>query len=163
MTQSHDLQGVLQRIHEHSIELETKTLEPLSRWYSQHQITHLPLWFWQIPKGWSQDMQKLEDIKDLIDGFECGLPLPIPILVSDGRDGGTQYFMKCGNRYYIYFDAFDDLRRVEEPTELKQILRVLGDGQWKGLRLTDYDLLPEYGGPDKAADEEVREWVINHA
>ena len=27
--------------------ISIKTLEPLSRWYSQHQITHNPLWFWQ--------------------------------------------------------------------------------------------------------------------
>lgn len=75
--------------------------------------------------------------------------------MSDGRDGGTEYFMKCGDRYYIYLDISANLHRVEQPTELSKILGVLDYEQWVGLELTDCDLLLEYGGPNKVLDEEV--------
>ena len=155
MTQSYDLRGILRRIHEHSDELKTKPLESLSHWYSQHQIPHLPLWFWQIPRGWSQDEKRLREMKDLIDGQMYGLPLPIPIIVSDGQDGGTEYLMKCGDRYYIFLEVPSILYKVEEPNELSKILRTLGDKRWEGLRLTECEILPEYGGPDKVPDNEV--------
>ena len=155
MTQSYDLRGILKRIHEYSDQLKTKPLESLSHWYSQHQITHLPLWFWQIPRGWSQDEKGLWEMKDLTDGQIYGLPLPIPIIVSDGQDGGTEYFMKCGDRYYIFLEIPSILYKVEEPTELSKILRTLGDKRWEGLRLSECEILPEYGGPDKVPDDEV--------
>ena len=155
MTQSYNLRGILKRIHEQSIDLKTRTLESLSHWYSQHQITHLPLWFWQVPRGWSQDEKELREIKDLIDGQIYGLPHPIPIVVSDGQDGGTEYFLKCGDGYYIFLEVPSILYKVEEPTELSKILRTLGDKRWEGLRLTECEILPEYGGSDKVPDDEV--------
>lgn len=73
VTQSHNLRGILQCIDKHSFGLRIRILEPLPRWYSQHQITHLPLRFRQITKGRSQDTKKLKDIKELVDGHEYGL------------------------------------------------------------------------------------------
>ncbi len=135
--------------------LKTKTLETLSEWHSQHQITHLPLWFWQIPWGWSQNMEKLDEIMEFVDCHEYGLPLPIPILVSDGRDGVEKCLMKCGDRYYIFIGITGDLHRVEEPAELAQVLRCLGRREWKGLKLTECYEVPEYGGTNQVPDEEV--------
>lgn len=77
------------------------------------------------------------------------------MLVRDGRDGGTEYLMKRRDRCYVCGDVVNDLHRLEEPTELKQILHVMGDGQLKGLRPTEYHLPPEYGGLDNEADEGV--------
>lgn len=44
-------------------------------------------------------MKKLKDIKELVDGHEYVLPVPILTLVNDGRYGGTKYLMRCGDRY----------------------------------------------------------------
>ncbi|CAF9923682.1 hypothetical protein IMSHALPRED_005990 [Imshaugia aleurites] len=100
-------------------------------------------------------MEKLNNINEMFDAFEYGLTLPVPILVSDGRDGGEDYFMRCGDRYYIYLDIPSNLLRVEEPTDLSKVLRTLGDSQWRGLRLTECYRLPEYGGTETVADELV--------
>lgn len=52
-----------------------------------------------------------------------------------------------------------NLHRVEEPAELSQTLRSLGDKEWKGLRLTECDILSAYGGLNNVLDEEVsRGW-----
>ena len=95
-------------------------------------------------------MKDIREIKDLLDVHEYGLPLPVLILASK-----DEYLMKCVNRYYIYHDIWCDLNRVEEPTELSQILRTLGNRDWEGVKLTECDPLPEYGGPYYVADEEV--------
>lgn len=153
MTQSYKLRGTLKRIHEHSIDLKTQPLETLSNWNSQHQITHLPLWFWQIPRGWSQNRKKLKEVKELLDfGIEYGTKLPIPILVDDH---GTEYFVKCGDRYYLYNEIIGFLYRVEEPTELSEILRVLGTRDWEGISLSHCDCIPAYGGPLTVPNDEV--------
>lgn len=153
VTQSYKLRGILKRIHGTSIELRTKVLESLSHWNSQHQIAYLPLWFWQIPKGWSQNSKALKETKELLDdGLEYGIPLLVPILVSNH---GTEYFMRCGDRHYLYCEISGDLHRIEEPTEFKEILPVLGSTYCQGLKLTQCDYLPEYGGPGIVPDEEV--------
>ena len=100
-------------------------------------------------------MKEFGEVMEDMDLYEYGLPLPIPILVSDGRNGGPEYFMKCGDRYYIYHEVAGFLYRVEEPVELGQILRALGRKECDGLRLTDCDVAPEYGGPNIVPDEEV--------
>ena len=152
VTQTYRLRGVLQHIHKNSVGLRTRTLESLTHWYSQHEITHLPLCFEDIPSGWWQNTKHIRDIKDLVDVHEYGLPLPVLILQSDDDD----YFMKCGDRYYFYNEiGWCNLRRVEEPTELSQILRALDQQKWEGIRLTECDPLPEYGGPYKLSDEDV--------
>ena len=150
VTQTYRLRGVLQRIHKNSFGLRTRPLESLSHWYSQHQITHPPICPEEIPSGWSQKMKNIREIKDLVDVHEYGLPLPILILASK-----CEYLMKCGDRYYIYHDIWCNLNRVEEPTELSQILRTLGHENREGIRLTECDSLPEYGGPYYVSDEEV--------
>lgn len=151
--QLYKLPGILKRMHKKSFGFRTKPLQTLSSWNSQHQISHLPLWFWQVPRGWSQNLKKLKELKKMLDdGIEYGLQLPIPILVDDH---GTEYFMKSGDRYYIYDEISGFLYRVEEPAELSQILRTLGGRVWDGLRLTECVILPEYGGPSKVPDEEV--------
>ncbi len=153
MTQSYKLRGILKRIQGTSIELRTKVLESLSHWNSQHQIAYLPLWFWQIPKGWSQNSKALKETKELLDdGLEYGVPLPVPILVGNQ---GMLHFMRGGDRYYLYCEISGFLHRIVEPTELKEILPILGQKEWHGLKLTDCDYLPEYGGPDIVPDEEV--------
>ena len=153
VTQSYKLRGILKRIHGNSIELRTKNLESLSHWNSQHQIAYLPLWFWQIPKGWSQNSKGLKETKELLyDGLEYGIPLPVPILVDNQ---GLVHFMRCGDRYYLYCFISGDSHRIEEPTEFKEILRILASTYCEGLKLTQCDYLPEYGGPDIVPDEEV--------
>ena len=150
MTQTYELRGVLQRVHKDSFGLRTRTLESLSHWYSQHQITHPPICPEEIPSGWSQKMKNIREIDDLLIVHECGLPLPVLVLRSK-----DEYLMKCGDRHYIYNDIWCTLNRVEEPTELSQILRTLGHETWEGIRLTECDSLPEYGGPYNLSDEDV--------
>ena len=102
-------------------------------------------------------MENFVHIKELVDRFEHGLSLPMLMLVRNGRDGGTEYLMKRRDRCYVYGNVVNDLHQLEEPTELKQILHVMGDGRWKGLSLRpiEHDLLPDFGGSDNEADEGV--------
>ena len=150
VTQTYKLRGVLQRIHKDSFGLRIRPLESLSHWYSQHQITHPPISSDEIPSGWSQSLNDIREIDDLLNVHEYGLPLPVLILASQ-----DEYLMRCGDRYYIYHDIWCNLNRVEEPTKLSQILRALGTRNWEGMKLAECDPLPEYGGPYNVADEEV--------
>lgn len=150
VTQTYRLRGVLQRIHKNSFGLRTRPLESLSHWYSQHQITHPPIRSEEIPSGWSQKMKNIREIDDLLNVHERGLPLPVLILASK-----CELLMRCGDRYCIYHDIWCNLIRVEEPNDLSEILRALGDRNRGGMRLTECDPLPEFGGPYYVADEEV--------
>lgn len=99
-------------------------------------------------------MKDIRKIDDLLIVHACGLQLPVLILASQ-----CEFLMKCGDRYYIYHDVWCTLNRVEEPTELSQILRRLGhthwEGYWEGMKLAECDRLPEYGGPYSLTDEDI--------
>lgn len=153
MTECYNLEGILQRIND-KYELRTKPLHSLALQYSQHQIPYLSLWFWQIPRGWSQDIKELEDLKEMVSGHEYGLPLPVPILVSDGSSGIPEFLMKCGDEFYLFCETSHDLFHIDEPSELRGILSVLGttDGD---LKVTPVNYLPEYGGQNIVDDSNV--------
>lgn len=152
VTECYNLEGILQRIND-GYELRTKSLQPLALQYSQHQITYQSLWFWQIPRGWSQDIKELEDLKEIMSGHEYGLPLPVPILVSDGSDGSTEFLMRCGEDFYLFCEISHELLHVDEPSDLRGILSVLNTED--DLRVTPVNYLPEYGGPNVIDDSNV--------
>ena len=135
--------------------LQTKSLDPLAIQYNQHQITHLPLWFWQIPRGWSQDIEELEDLKEMVSGQEYGLPLPVPILVSDGSSGSSEFLMKRGEEFYLFYEMFHQLLHIDKPSDLRGILSVLNSGSYENLQTTPVSYLPEYGGPNIVTDDNV--------
>ena len=152
MTEHYNLEGILQRMND-KYELQTKSLEPLALHYSQHQIACLSLWFWQVPRGWSRDIQELEDMKSMVSGQEYGLPLPFPILVSDGSSGSLEYLMKCGDDFYLFYEEITQLLHIDEPSELRDILSALGTEE--DLRVTPVNYLPEYGGRSVIADGNI--------
>ena len=154
MTERYDLEDILLRINE-EYELRTKPLQPLALQYSQHQITCLSPWFWQIPHGWSQDIEELEDLKEMVSGQEYGLPLPVPVLVSDGSSGSPEFLMKCGDDLYLFYETSHELLHIDEPSDLRVILSVLGSSDDDDLKVTTVDYLPEYGGPNVVGDSDV--------
>lgn len=152
VTECYNLEGILQRIND-KYELRMKSLQPLALQYSQHQATYLSLWFWQIPRGWSQDIQELEDLKEMVSGQEYGLALLVPILVSDGRDGSTEFLIKCGDDFYLFCEISHELLHIDEPSELRGILSALNNDN--DLNVTPVNYLPEYGGPNIVDDSNI--------
>ena len=67
ITECYNLEGILLRLGEMN-ELQTKSLDPLALYYNQHQVACLSLWFWQIPRGWTQDVQLLDDLRETMLG-----------------------------------------------------------------------------------------------
>lgn len=152
VTECYSLEEILQRIND-KYELRTKSLEPRVLQYSQHQIIYRALWFWQIPHGWSQDIRVLEDLKEMVSGQGYGLPLPVPILVSDGSSGSPEFLMKCGDDFYLFYEISHQLLHIDEPSALCEILSALGTDD--DLKVTPVNYLPEYGGPNIVDDSNV--------
>lgn len=71
-------------------------------------------------------MQELEDLKEVMSGQEYSLPLPVPILVSDGSSESSEFLMKCGEEFYLFCDISYELLHIDEPSELRGILSILG-------------------------------------
>ena len=155
VAERYDLEGVLQRMNDDNYQFQTKPMEPLALHYKQHQIPYLSLWFWQIPRGWKQDLQDFNDLKEMFPGQDFGLPLPVPILVSVGIPGNTEFLMKCGKDFYIFSEIPHYVYHIDEPSELHDILSTLDTRAEKHLKTTFVNLLPEYGGPNVVADDNV--------
>ena len=154
MTECYNLEGILQRICG-GYELQTNSLGPFALQYNQLHDTYLSLWFWQIPCGWSQDVQELEDFKGKALGLEYGLPLLVPIFVRDAGSEGTEYFIKSGEEFYLWCEISCHLVHIDKPSGLREILSVPGPGLGKDLDITVVNLLPEYVGPNGVADDNV--------
>ena len=151
VTECYNLEGTLQRIND-GYELRTKSLPPLVE-YSRQQTPYLSLWFWQIPCGWSQSTEEIEDLKEVIDYQDYGLPLPVPVLVNDQSHQSIELLMKCGDDFYLFCEISHDIFRIDEPSELRRILSVLNTKN--GLKVTLVNRLPEYGGPNIVDDSNV--------
>lgn len=109
MTELYSLTRILRRMNTGS-ELQTKPLKPLPQHSLSTQPVYHSLWFWEVPEGWSQSLNELRYLQELVLGcYEYGLPLSIPILVSDGRSGSTEFLLKCGEEYYLFYEISSDL------------------------------------------------------
>ena len=162
VTELYSLTRILCRMDEDFFGLQTKPLKPVSQHSPPHQWLFHSLWFWQVPKGWSQSVSELYYLQEVMAGcYEYGLPLSVPILVSDGRSGSTEFFLKCGEEYYLYYEISSDLVHIDEPKGLHNILRVLGRQRYPGLKTTHVNVLPEFGGPNVVADSDVPEGWTN--
>ncbi len=100
-------------------------------------------------------MEELEDLKEMVSGQEYGLPLPVPILVSDGSSGSSEFLMKCGEEFYLFYQIFHQLFHIDKPSDLRGILSILNSGSDEDLRTTPVSYLPEYGGPNVVTDDNV--------
>ena len=156
VTERYSLSRILRCMDSGSSELQTKPLKPLSQHSPPDQLLFGSLWFWQVPTGWSQDMNDLDYLQEVVGGcYEYGLPLSVPLLVSDGRSGSTEFLLKSGEEYYLFFVISSDLVHIDEPKGLYNILRALSTKPYTGLVTTLVDVLPEYGGPDFVAENDV--------
>ena len=129
-----------------------------SRLYTSTQLLWPLLWFRQVPKGWSRSFGDLDYIQEVGPGcYEYGLPLSLPLLVSDGRSGrcGTEFLIKCGEDFYLYYGISDNLVYIDELIALHDILRVISIEPLVCLKTTSVD--PEHGGPNVDADSHVPE------
>ena len=106
-----------------------------------------------IPPGWHAEAGKeLAYVPESFPGKPFNLPLPTtPLLYSDGHE---EILVECGRgSYYIWNETADDVWRIDEPKDLRGILRVLGEaetqGKGNGLKAT----LLEYAGSKEASDQ----------
>ena len=153
----YSLTGILRRMNTGS-ELQTKPPKPLPQHSLSTQPVYYSLWFWEVPEGWSQSLSELRYLQEFVLGcYEYGLPLSIPILVCDGRSGSTEFLMKCGEEYYLFYETSSDLVYIEEPTGFHDILCVLGTELYVDLKTTHVNPLPEYCGPKVIADDDLPE------
>lgn len=67
----------------------------------------------------------------------------------------TKYFIKSGEEFYVFNWMYPQLVRVDKASGLHEILSVLGRGLGKELETTKVNRLPEYGGPNIVADDNV--------
>lgn len=156
VTEVYSLTRILRRLDEDGFGLQTKRLKPLSQHSPPDQRLYHSLWFWEVPEGWSQSTCDLQYIQDVILGcYEYGLPLSVPMLLTDKICGSSIFFLKSGEQYYLYYQISDELVHVDHPTNLHDILCELGTERWEGLKTTHVDVLPEYGGPNVVADDNV--------
>ena len=161
VTELYTLNKILRRTDEGFV-MQTKPLRPLSHHSPPDQPLYHSLWFWEVPKGWSQSFLDLEYIQDVIPGCcQYGLPLFVPMLLTNKISGSTIFFLKSGEEYYVYYEISSELVHVDHPTNLHEILRVLGTEQFLDLKTTHVNMLPEYGGPNVVADENVPEGWTN--
>lgn len=162
VTELYSLTRILRIMDKVFFGLRTKPLKPVSQHSPPHQWLFHSLWFWQVPKGWSQSVSELSYLQEVMAGcYEYGLPLSIPILVSDGRNGGTEFLLKCGEEYYLFYEISSDLVHIDEPKALHDVLHILGRSHHPGLKTTHVNVLPEYGGPNVIADSDVPEGWTN--
>lgn len=161
VTEAYSLKKILRRMNEGS-DIQTKPLKPLSQHSPPDQLLYHSLWFWEVPKGWSQSICDLEYVQDVVPGcYEYGLPLSVPMLLSNKISGSTIFFLKSGEEYYLYYEISSELVRIDDPTNLHDILRVLGTEEVVGLKTTHVNVLPEHGGPNAVADDTVPEGWTN--
>lgn len=113
----------------------------------------LPLSPSKIPPGWHAEADKeLTYVSESFPGEFFNLPLPTtPLLYTDRHD---RVLVKCGrDSYYIWNEVADDVWRIDEPKNIREILRALGDaevqGKGKGLKTT----LLEYPESREALDQ----------
>lgn len=161
VTELYSLKEILRRMRE-GRGLQTKPLKPLSQHLPQDQSFYHSLWFWEVPKGWSQSIHDLEYVQEIVSGcYQYGLPLSVPMLLTDKICGSSIFFLKSGEEYYLYYQISDELVHIDDPTTLKDILRELGTDNWPDLKTTHVDILPEHGGPNVVADDDVPEGWTN--
>ena len=161
VTELYSLIKILHRMDE-DIGLRTKPLKPLSQHSPLNQVLSHSIWFWEVPKGWSQSFCDLGYIQEVISGcYEYGLPLSVPMLLTNKISGSTIFFLKSGDEYYLYYEISSELVHIDEPTSLQDILRVLGNEEVMGLKTTHVNVLPEHGGPNVVADDDVPEGWTN--
>ena len=162
VTEVYNLTKILRRMDENRFGLQTKRLKPLSQHSPPDQRLYHSLWFWEVPEGWSQDTCDLHYIQEVILGcYEYGLPLSAPMLLTNKRSGSTIFFLKSGDEYYLYYEISSELVHVDHPKNLHDILRDLGTERWVGLKTTHVNVLPEHGGPNFVADDNVPEGWTN--
>ena len=117
MTELYTLTRILRRINTGSERKQSRS-SLFSTRSQLNRCTIHSLWFWEVPEGWSQSLSELRYLQEVVLGcYEYGLPLSIPILVSDGRSGSTEFLMKCGEEYYLFYKNSSDLVHIKEPTE----------------------------------------------
>ena len=162
VTEVYSLTKILRRMNEDHFGPQTKRLKPLSQHSPPDQSFYHSLWFWEVPEGWSQSTCDLQYIQDVILGcYEYGLPLSVPLLLTNKISGSTIFFLKSGEGYYLYYEISSELVHVDYPTNLHDILRELGTERWMGLKTTHVNVLPEHGGPNCVADDNVPEGWTN--
>ena len=157
MTEPYSVVIILRCMENDFSGLQTKLLRPLYEHSPPDQILWLSLWFWQVLKGWSQSFGDLDYIQEVVSGcYEYGLPLSDPLLLSDGSSSrcGTEFLLKPGDDFYLYYDVSSDLIHIDEPIALHDILLVISTERFVGLKTTSVNPLPEHGGPNVVADSQ---------
>ena len=74
------------------------------------------------------------------------------------RDGDGQ-LIQSGGHCYLYAQVADHLYRIDEPTNLRNIVSGLKD-IWTKLKIKEVEVLPEYSRPTRIQDWQVpNEWT----
>lgn len=160
VTELYSLTRTLNRMEQNFDGIKTKPLKSLYQHYPSGQPLRQALWFWQVPKAWSQSLVDLHYLQHVVLGcYQYGLPLSVPLLVSNGllRSGSIEFLLKSGEEYYFFYEMSTDLVHIDEPTSLQAILRLLRNGQFEDFKTTLVNVLPEFGGPNVVADHDVPE------
>ena len=61
--------------------------------------------------------------------------------------------MECGQEFYLLYEIAHQVLHIDGPSNLRNILFVLGTCE--DLKVTPLILLPEYGGPNDVANNNV--------
>ena len=108
-----------------------------------------------VPKGWSNDPKVLLSNHCCISLEYYGLHSPVPYLTSDCADGVNADFFQCDSQHYVYDITSWTLERIEEPTNKDDIGHALIKHHLRGIKTTELEEMPEYGGRYEIPEDEV--------
>ncbi len=129
----YELRDLLRGIKSGCVELELKERFPLLE-RPESGEKNLQIGPQEVPKGWSNDIERLDDIRQMVVFQEFGLALPSSIFQYKkdfhirGKEVHRAYqLFQSGDRYYIFDQNTEALDRIEEPAGFQSILRTLND------------------------------------
>ncbi|KAK3178448.1 hypothetical protein OEA41_000583 [Lepraria neglecta] len=108
-----------------------------------------------VPKGWSNDPKVLLSNQRYISFEHYGLYSPVPYLTSNCADGVNADFFQCDSQHYVYDATSYTLCRIEEPTNKDDIGHALIKYHLRGIKDTELEEMPEYGGRYEIPENEV--------
>ncbi len=127
------LRDILRGIKSGCVELELKERLPLLE-RPESGEKNLQIGPQEVPKGWSNDIERLDDIRQMVVFQKFGLALPSSIFQykrdfhTPGKEVHLAYqLFQSGDRYYLFNQDTEILDRIEEPAGFKGILRKLND------------------------------------
>lgn len=110
-----------------------------------------------VPKGWSNDPKVLLSVHE--EGISLdhywGFHNLIPYLTSNCADGINADFFQCGSQHYVYDLTSWTLCRIDEPTNKDDIGHALIKHHLRGIKTTEIEEMPEYGGRYEIPENEV--------